>query len=74
MTRTEYEMEVLKSVDDDGILHPHPLTDWWAQQSILIGMYMRAEIGRMGDGPMRERSGPWCINDAGRKRLVRHNA
>lgn len=74
MTRTEYELEVLRSADADGILHPEPLTDWFAQQSILIGMYMRAEIGRAGEGPMRDRTGPWSIEPAGKARLLPPNA
>lgn len=69
MTPEEYELEVLRSADADGILHPKPLTDWWAQQSILVGMYMRAEIDRQGDGPMHTRTGPYCIAPAGLARL-----
>lgn len=74
MTREEYELEVLRSADADGILHPVPLTDWWAQMSVLMGMYIRAEIDKTGDGPMRERTGPYCIAEAGRARLAAHNA
>ena len=68
MTRQEYELEVLRTADGEGVLYPPPLTDWWAQQSVLIGMYLRGEIDRKGEGRMYERTGPYCIASAGRMR------
>lgn len=57
----DYRQSVLDSADADGRLDPPTLQDWWAQQSLMIGMYMEGLIEKRGTGPMWNRTGPWYL-------------
>jgi hypothetical protein len=57
--------ETLASADADGKLDPPALADWFAQKSLLIGMWMEGLIELRGTGrdqPMW----PWFITEKGR--------
>lgn len=61
-----YKQEVLETADADGQLCPPPVRDWFAGQSVLMGMYMQGLIEKRGEGAMYHRGGPWFITDKGR--------
>jgi len=61
MTPADFRRLTLESANEDGQVRPPALTDWWAQQSLLMGMYMEGLIEKRGTGPMWHRGGPWFV-------------
>jgi len=66
LTPKQFRTLTLKSADEDGKLDPPSLADWWATQSLLIGMYINGLIEKRGTGPQWNRGGPWYITEKGR--------
>jgi hypothetical protein len=64
---SEFRELTLRSADEDGKVTPPPYGDWWTQQSILIGMYMKGLIEKRGEGRMYDRGGPWYITATGQE-------
>ncbi len=67
LTPEQYRRVVLESADEDGLLYPHSLANWFHQQSLLMGMFMEGLI-KTNNGyhePFK-----WIITDKGREALV----
>lgn len=62
LTPAQFRHETLASADDDGVLDPPSLADWFKAQSLLIGMWMEGLIERRC---RRDEAGPWFITDKG---------
>lgn len=63
LTPASFRAEALASADADGKLDPPALADWFAAQSILLGMWMDGVIERRC---RRDEVGPWFITNKGR--------
>ncbi len=67
MTPEEYRRVVLESADEDGRVYPHTLSNYFHQQSLLMGMFMEGLI-KTNNGynePFK-----WIITDQGREALT----
>jgi hypothetical protein len=69
LTREQFQLVTLESADDDGRVYPHSVADWFAQQSLLMGMWMEGLIDHR-DGPHKPFR--WLITDKGREWLRTH--
>jgi len=61
LTPAQFRMLTLESADDDGKLDPPSIADWFAAQSLLMGMFIEGLIEKRGTGRMHSRGGPWFI-------------
>ena len=67
----QFRHETLASADENGILDPPALADWFKQQSMLLGMSWDGLIERTGpEKRAYEKSGPWRITEKGRAFLA----
>jgi hypothetical protein len=66
LTPIQFRMLTLESADADGKLDPPSLADWFAAQSILMGLWMDGLIERRC---RRNESGPWFITEKGKAAL-----
>ena len=71
LTPEQYRHVVLESADEDGRVYPHTISNWWHQQSLLMGMFMKGLIktNNRYNEPMK-----WSITEAGRTALAERSA
>ena len=66
LTVAQYRHEALVSADENDLLDPPSISDWFKQTSILLGMWMDGLIERRC---RRDEAGPWFITGKGRKSI-----
>ena len=65
LTPVQFRREALASADSDEVIDPPALSDWFAQNSLLIAMWMDGLIELRGGG--REKPmWPWYITAKGK--------
>lgn len=58
----QFRALALESADEDGKLDPPSLADWFATQSLLLGMFFDGLIEKRC---RRDEAGPWFITEKG---------
>jgi hypothetical protein len=71
LTPKQFVQVALESADEDGKIDPPSLADWFAGQSILIGMWLSDLIERRC---RRDEAGPYFITEKGREFLKTPNS
>jgi len=67
LTPAQFRHEALMSADEDGKIDPPSLSDWFAAQSLLMGMFFDGQINKRC---RRNEAGPWFITEKGRAAIA----